>query len=49
MPAFLFRDLQNVLKVALVGCFDGLIALNMLQVLDAEAHQGDRRKHDGQL
>src|SRR6266849_10290244 len=49
LPAFLLRDLQHVGEVALDGCFDGLIALNMLQVIDAEAHQGCRREHDGQL
>ncbi len=49
MQAFLFRDFQHVLEVELDGCFDGLIALDMFQVPNTEAHQGCRREHDGQL
>src|SRR5712671_7666203 len=49
MPGFLFRYFQHVLKVALNGCFHGLIALDMLQVPNTKAHQRRRREHDGQL
>src|SRR6266446_1968637 len=48
-PAFPFRNLQHVTKVALDGCFDGLGTLDMLKVPDAEGHQGCRREHNGQL
>jgi len=49
LQAFLFRDPQHVGKVALEGSLDGLRALDMLQIPDAEAHQGCRREHDSQL
>jgi len=47
MPAFLLYDFQHVLKVPLDGCFDGLVALDMLQIPNTEAHQRCRREHDG--
>jgi hypothetical protein len=49
MPACPFRDFQHVLKVALDGCFHALVALDMFQVPNTEAHQRRRREHNGQL
>ena len=46
---FLFGDRQHVGEVALDSRFDGLRALDMLQVPNAEGHQGRRWKRDGQL
>src|SRR5262245_61790827 len=39
VPHFLFREPQDIREIALDGGLDGFIALDTMQVPDAEAHQ----------
>jgi hypothetical protein len=47
VQSFLFRYFQHVGKFALDGRFEASGVLEMLQVPDAETHQGRGGKHNG--